>query len=144
MNFIYATKLINFLRYCSRNFYFFNFFLKHKMKTLSPKTQPIASARKSRIEPYLLTNRCFCNISVTPPYAIVIKNVKMKIIFRLCGSEWIFFRNPHSDRKARAAKSRLCIILSGPSHSQKVTTVGKHSPGSPISTMMSKAHSSPG
>ena len=41
-----------------------------------PKIQPIASAKKSKRHPYLLINRCFCNVSVNAPYEIVRKNVK--------------------------------------------------------------------
>ena len=51
-------------------------------------------------------------------------------------SDRIFFLNPHGVRNARNPKSIRWTILSGPIHSQKLTTVGKYFPGSPINTIM--------
>ena len=48
---------------------------------ITPKTQPIASAMKSYILPYLLMNMYFCNNSVSPPYEIDSSNVNKKGFF---------------------------------------------------------------
>ena len=46
-----------------------------------PKIQPIASAKKSKTLQYLFMKRCFCSISVKPPYAIVDKTIVKNNLF---------------------------------------------------------------
>lgn len=92
----------------------------------SPITQPIASAKKSRTLPNLLMKRCFCNNSVMPPYEILNTSDTTYIThLYLLSLTTISFLYPYKNRKDKIPKTNKCMILSGPSQSQNVTTAGK-------------------
>lgn len=134
MNFSLRRFLFQFIRE------FIELHLNLKKKTTTPTKLPIISAQKSYILPLLPTNIVICKISVRAPYADAIKKDNRQKPNKYLLLFSIFRLYPHKIKKDKKANINICAILSGPSHSQKLITVGKKFPGSPISSIIINAH----